>query len=93
MDAHRCGRSFLPRLDREVRDSGAVVDVNEVGTAARKRLLGERLGEPSVERDDVRDVVLVSVRVDHHEDQPEAGKHVEELATDELGILQRHLRR
>ena len=53
----------------------------------------QRLGEATVERDHVRHVVLVAVGVDHDEDQTEPGKDVEELAADELRVLERHLRR
>ena len=49
-------------------------------------------GKPPVDRDQVRDVVLVSVRVDHHEDLAETGKHVEEVAAYELRVLERDLR-
>ncbi len=93
VNAHRGDRGLLARLDREVRDALRVVDVQEVGATSAEHLRGKRLGEPAVDGNRVREVVLVPVRVDHHDDPPEPGRDAEEVASDELRVLQCDLRR
>ena len=93
VDTHRALHGLLPRLDREEGDLGVVVDLDQVRATTRERLGRQRLGKATLERDDVRHVVLVAVGVDHDEDQAEPGKDVEELAADEVRVLERHLRR
>ena len=62
-------------------------------TATGERLGSERLGKASVERDQVRLVVLVAVAVDHHDDLPEIRDDVERVPADELRVLERDPRR
>ena len=93
VDANRRHDGLLTRLDREERDLLVVVDLEEVRPARDEHGVVERYGEAACDRNQVRDVVLVPVRVEHHEDLPEGRKHVEELTADEVRVLQGDLRR
>ena len=93
LHANRRDGGLDPRLDGEVRDLGVVVDVDEVRATPGERRLGERLRKASFEGDDVRHVVLVAVRVEQHDDLLESRQDVEEMAADELRVLQGDLRR
>ena len=85
---------LLARLDGEVRDLGLVVDLARDATGRPRTSRGASgSGKPPSIGIDVRDVVLVAVRVDHHEDPPERREDVEEVAADELRVLERDLRR
>ena len=81
------------------RDSAAVrnarvrIDADEVRASAVESIGGKGFGEPAVDRDEERLVVLVPIVVDHYEDPPEVGEHKERVALDQLRVLQRELRR
>ncbi len=87
--AERVHPRLLAGLGDEVGGRRRRVDVDEVGAAAAERLLVQRLGEPALERDDERLVVLVAGAVDHDDDPVEAGQRVEREAAQELGVLKR----
>jgi hypothetical protein len=92
VDADGGDRRLLTRLDGEVRDVRRLVDVDEVRPAAGESVR-ERLGKSALDRYEVREVVLVPVRVDHHEDLPELREDVEEVSAEQLRVLERHRRR
>ena len=91
--AQRGNERLLPRFDGEVRRLRLVVDVREMRASAVKRLCRERLRETAFDGDHVRHVVLVPVRIDHHDDLPEPGQDVEQMSSDELRVLECSLRR
>ena len=92
IDADRGRERLLTRLDGEERRVRRVVDMDEMGPPGGE-LLGKGLRKAALDRDHVRDVVLVPVGVDHHQDLAKAREHVKEVAAHELRVLERDLRR
>src|SRR3954469_25227582 len=89
----RVDQRFLARLGREVRNRSCWVDLDEVRAVTLETVTGERFREATLERNDERPVVLVTVAVDHHDDPVQVGENEERLAAYQLRVLQRDLRR